>query len=655
MSVVTTLLAPITERSRIVTPLATTTFAPHQTLSPMRVGPFDVNPCQVTGRPGSSKRWLPSVTKQPLASMQWLPISTRPVDATITPMLRNVPSPMRTRAAPGAVIHTFGSSSVPAPISSRPSRSASSTLPWTGQRTNASRAANSQWIRARFHGSALRSYQRHFCHHSLARRASMAASWRAARTGGAAQRAPPAAPPGAGLRSWGRLLLVAVDHGLAVAHPRVLAPDEDGVEAGAAIDGHLGADDGEHRVVAGAAEHLVRALAAQADLVVAGAAEDHVRALAALEVVVALVADDAVRAATAVDRVVAEATLEQVAGAEAVVVVQAVAPDDVVAAVAGDVVRAVAAEQVVVAVRAGARAGAVLGRHPGRALRRVGDGRRLDDVLAARDLAAAQRLGVRDAARAAVRVDDDRVVAVAAGDAVDRRAVVDVDDVVARAGVDEVGARVGVDDVVAVAAVDVVGARAAVDEVVAVARGDRVGGRAAVDGVVAGAAVERVVAEAAVQAVVAVVGGQAVVARAAVEDVVAGAAGERVVAGLAVEAVGAGAAGEDIGALDAVQLGAKRDGDAHAVGAGEAVLRLAGRDGQAGDRRGDRQAGDRGQRPGGRKGGRQGAGDGREGRVGGRRVGRGDALLGGGRAGAEGEDRGAQGEGVSKRSGVHAP
>ena len=40
MSVVTTELAPITQRSPIVTPLVTTTLAPHQTLSPIRVGPL---------------------------------------------------------------------------------------------------------------------------------------------------------------------------------------------------------------------------------------------------------------------------------------------------------------------------------------------------------------------------------------------------------------------------------------------------------------------------------------------------------------------------------------------------------------------------------------------------------------------------------------
>src|SRR3954452_9727666 len=106
--------------------------------------------------------------------MQWLPISTSAVAATITPLLTKVPSPIRTRAGAGAVIHTFGSNSVPAPISRRPSRSASSTLPWIGQRAKASRSASSQWMRARFQGSELRSYQRHFCHQSRARRASTA-------------------------------------------------------------------------------------------------------------------------------------------------------------------------------------------------------------------------------------------------------------------------------------------------------------------------------------------------------------------------------------------------------------------------------------------------------------------------------------------------
>src|SRR3712207_5576524 len=76
-SVVTTEFAPITQRSPIVTPLVITTLAPHHTLSPTRVGPLEVKPCHGTGLSGSSKRWLPSVTKHPLANMQWAPISTR--------------------------------------------------------------------------------------------------------------------------------------------------------------------------------------------------------------------------------------------------------------------------------------------------------------------------------------------------------------------------------------------------------------------------------------------------------------------------------------------------------------------------------------------------------------------------------------------------
>ena len=81
-----------------------------------------------------------------------------------------MPPPMRMRPGAIAVSHTLGSSSTCGPSSSRPSCSISSTLPWTGQRQNASRRASSRWIRARFQGSELRSYQRHFCAHSLSRR-----------------------------------------------------------------------------------------------------------------------------------------------------------------------------------------------------------------------------------------------------------------------------------------------------------------------------------------------------------------------------------------------------------------------------------------------------------------------------------------------------
>ena len=46
---VTTELAPITQRSPIWTPLATTQLAPNQQLDPIRTGPLEVNPCQVIG------------------------------------------------------------------------------------------------------------------------------------------------------------------------------------------------------------------------------------------------------------------------------------------------------------------------------------------------------------------------------------------------------------------------------------------------------------------------------------------------------------------------------------------------------------------------------------------------------------------------------
>ena len=59
---VTTELAPITQRSPIVTPLVMTTCAPHQTLSPIRVGPLVVKPCHGTGVTGSSNRCEESVT-----------------------------------------------------------------------------------------------------------------------------------------------------------------------------------------------------------------------------------------------------------------------------------------------------------------------------------------------------------------------------------------------------------------------------------------------------------------------------------------------------------------------------------------------------------------------------------------------------------------
>ena len=55
--------------SPIVTPEVTTQLTPNQQFEPIRTGPLVVNPCQVIGRSGSSKRWLASPTKQPLANI----------------------------------------------------------------------------------------------------------------------------------------------------------------------------------------------------------------------------------------------------------------------------------------------------------------------------------------------------------------------------------------------------------------------------------------------------------------------------------------------------------------------------------------------------------------------------------------------------------
>ena len=62
-------VAPITLRSPTSTPLVTTQLAPNQQLAPIRTGPLELNPCQVIGVSGSSKRWAASPTKQPLANI----------------------------------------------------------------------------------------------------------------------------------------------------------------------------------------------------------------------------------------------------------------------------------------------------------------------------------------------------------------------------------------------------------------------------------------------------------------------------------------------------------------------------------------------------------------------------------------------------------
>ncbi len=61
----------------------------------------------------------------------------KPAAAIITPMFRNAAAPDPDPRLSGAVSHTSGSNSTPSPISSRPSLSASSTLPCSGQRANA--------------------------------------------------------------------------------------------------------------------------------------------------------------------------------------------------------------------------------------------------------------------------------------------------------------------------------------------------------------------------------------------------------------------------------------------------------------------------------------------------------------------------------------
>src|SRR3954471_2003454 len=271
---------------------------------------------------------------------------------------------------------------------------------------------------------------------------------------------------------------VAVDDPLAPVEVRAVQPDEDRVAAGAAIDRRPRASEGVDRVVARTGPHAVRAPAAQADLVVTRAADEEVGALAALQEVVAGAPVHPVASAPAVDDVVAIPAGETVGRAHAALGVQAIAPDDVVARPAGDHVRAMGAQQGVVALCPGLP-GAARGSHPGDPGRGVGDRCGFEHVLAALEGAGAEALRVGDPARAVVGVQDEGVVARAAVDEVDGGPVVDVDDVVAVAGVDVVGARVGVDHVVARARVDLVGSGAGVDEVVAVAAGDRVGRRGA--------------------------------------------------------------------------------------------------------------------------------------------------------------------------------
>ena len=103
---------------------------------------------------------------QPLANMQWSPISTRPIAATITPRFRNVPSPIvirrrRRRGDPDAGLQQRLAAD-PQPILAQCLEHIAVQRP-AGE---GPRRIISTWIRARFHGSELRSYQRHFWIHS---------------------------------------------------------------------------------------------------------------------------------------------------------------------------------------------------------------------------------------------------------------------------------------------------------------------------------------------------------------------------------------------------------------------------------------------------------------------------------------------------------
>src|SRR4051812_26208194 len=86
--------------------------------------------------------------------------------AIITLRLRKQPSPISIRAPGASVSQQPGSSSVPAPIRSRPSSSASSTSPSTGWRMKKPPRAAWRSIRQRRSRRWLRSYQRRFAHHN---------------------------------------------------------------------------------------------------------------------------------------------------------------------------------------------------------------------------------------------------------------------------------------------------------------------------------------------------------------------------------------------------------------------------------------------------------------------------------------------------------
>ncbi len=108
MSEVTTELAPITQRSPMVTPPVMTTLAPHQTLAPTRVGPFEVKPCQGTGLLGIVEAVVGVGDEAAIGEHAVLPDLDESTAATITPRFRKLPAPISILPGAGAVSQTFG-------------------------------------------------------------------------------------------------------------------------------------------------------------------------------------------------------------------------------------------------------------------------------------------------------------------------------------------------------------------------------------------------------------------------------------------------------------------------------------------------------------------------------------------------------------------
>ena len=164
MSSVTTLLAPITQRSPTVTPLVITTFAPHQTLSP------DARRA-LAGEPLPGDR-LVRVVEAVVRVGHEAAVGEHAVIADLDEVLR--------RHHHGDVEEGPGADADPALVRDRQphvrleQRVLAHLEPAVAERLEhvavdrpareCAPAGHSRWIAIRFHGSELRSYQRHFRH-----------------------------------------------------------------------------------------------------------------------------------------------------------------------------------------------------------------------------------------------------------------------------------------------------------------------------------------------------------------------------------------------------------------------------------------------------------------------------------------------------------